>query len=406
MEKKLTETKTSISRKNNAVTVTTVTTVTTTKPGKEPEVKVDTKVDTYEGDALKNLPEDLRKQLEDAEKPIDPKLINKKAHGDKFEEQIIDLINSYRKRHGAEPLKKSDKATKYAEERAKGMAEKDEMTPRDGKKYGECVSGLWSNDPNSKVDPEDVVKRWYDESKHHKFGEEPSGSLKSGNFTQMVWKDSKKFGVAAAKSNSNKIYVVACYDPPGNWVGEFKDKVSPAKSSIGSVIKNFISSKTGKDSSDSESDDEKADSSVEFNLNGVAVHNKYRKLHGVPPVEYSSEAATYAQDWANKLAKSGKFEHSPNPKKFGENLFLTSGSSAPSPDIACQSWYSEIKVHKFGQEPTSLESGHFTQMIWKATQQIGMGRAKGKNGWIVVANYYPRGNVIGSFTQNVPKPIQ
>jgi len=44
----------------------------------------------------------------------------------------------------------------------------------------------------------------------------------------MVWKDSKKFGAAAVKSDSNKIYVLAAFDPPGNWTGEFVKNVSSA----------------------------------------------------------------------------------------------------------------------------------------------------------------------------------
>jgi hypothetical protein len=50
-------------------------------------------------------------------------------------------------------------------------------------------------------------------------------------------------------------------------------------------------------------------------------------------------------------------------------------------------------------------SGHFTQMIWKDSQELGMGLARSKNGRvIVVANYNPRGNYIGQFAVNVPRP--
>jgi len=50
-------------------------------------------------------------------------------------------------------------------------------------------------------------------------------------------------------------------------------------------------------------------------------------------------------------------------------------------------------------------SGHFAQMIWKNSQELGMGLARSKNGRvIVVANYNPRGNYIGQFAENVPRP--
>ena len=42
-------------------------------------------------------------------------------------------------------------------------------------------------------------------------------------------------------------------------------------------------------------------------------------------------------------------------------------------------------------------------MIWKESEELGVGRAKSKSGKIiVVANYDPPGNVIGQFAKNVP----
>lgn len=50
-------------------------------------------------------------------------------------------------------------------------------------------------------------------------------------------------------------------------------------------------------------------------------------------------------------------------------------------------------------------TGHFTQMVWRDTKEIGVGRAKGKSGQVViVANYKPRGNIFGQFTANVLRP--
>ena len=49
-----------------------------------------------------------------------------------------------------------------------------------------------------------------------------------GHFTQVVWKKTKKLGIAKARSpKSDKVIVVANYEPAGNWIGQYKDNVNP-----------------------------------------------------------------------------------------------------------------------------------------------------------------------------------
>lgn len=72
----------------------------------------------------------------------------------------------------------------------------------------------------------DAVDAWYDEIKQHPFHKEPA-STGTGHFTQVVWKDSKELGVGMSKNNQGQVYVVANYDPPGNYVGKFAVSVPP-----------------------------------------------------------------------------------------------------------------------------------------------------------------------------------
>ena len=52
-----------------------------------------------------------------------------------------------------------------------------------------------------------------------------------------------------------------------------------------------------------------------------------------------------------------------------------------------------------------VSAGHFTQVVWKNSKKLGIGKAKNKNGkTIVVANYEPAGNWIGQYKDNVPAP--
>jgi hypothetical protein len=48
-------------------------------------------------------------------------------------------------------------------------------------------------------------------------------------------------------------------------------------------------------------------------------------------------------------------------------------------------------------------AGHFSQVVWVESTELGVGVAKSKTGQIfVVCNYNPPGNFVGSFAPNVP----
>lgn len=134
----------------------------------------------------------------------------------------------------------------------------------------------------------------------------------------------------------------------------------------------------------------------------VAYHNQVRAEVGVAPVAWSPELARYAQEWADRMAASGKFEHRPSGQQlYGENL--ATGSS-PSFGLlqGAQGWYEEKSLYRAGAPFTTslLKAGHYTQMVWRDSTHIGAGRAvfqKGPYlGWqIIVCNYAPRGNKLG-----------
>jgi hypothetical protein len=129
-------------------------------------------------------------------------------------------------------------------------------------------------------------------------------------------------------------------------------------------------------------------------------HNLVRKEVGIDELVWSNDLAAFAQEWAEQLAKNGcRMEHRKQPKinnePVGENLFWGSSSTAFGPSDASVSWYSEKKIYTYGKFGTGNwhAIGHYTQMVWKSTKQVGFGVAVCKNGGIlVVANYYPAGN--------------
>lgn len=128
-------------------------------------------------------------------------------------------------------------------------------------------------------------------------------------------------------------------------------------------------------------------------------HNRYRALHCAPPLTWSPKLAQAAQQWANTLkAKGCAFEHSGGPT--GENLAAgTSGALDAKATVAM--WYDEIKGYSFKQPGFSMQTGHFTQVVWRSTKSLGCGKSQCKGLDIWVCEYDPPGNWEGQYRQQV-----
>lgn len=133
-------------------------------------------------------------------------------------------------------------------------------------------------------------------------------------------------------------------------------------------------------------------------------HNAKRRDVGVQPLIWSNVLAAYAQEWANYLAQKNKciIKHRPEKmrkgKEYGENIYWASSYDDDGLLAASESWYSEIKL--YDKKPISFSNvnavGHYTQMVWHSTTQIGVGMAVCPSGAIiVVANYFEAGNMMG-----------
>ena len=70
-----------------------------------------------------------------------------------------------------------------------------------------------------------ATEMWYNEVKKYDYNR-PGFSMATGHFTQVVWKNSRQFGIGVYQDpSSGRQYVCALYSPPGNYQGQFPENV-------------------------------------------------------------------------------------------------------------------------------------------------------------------------------------
>lgn len=131
-------------------------------------------------------------------------------------------------------------------------------------------------------------------------------------------------------------------------------------------------------------------------------HNLQRAKHCSSELSWNATLAAEAQAWADRC----EFEHSSGP--YGENLSAGTTQTAVQ---AVDGWYSEISDYDFAAPGFQASTGHFTQLVWRGTTQLGCGVARCGNIFpdfggadYYVCRYLAAGNVQGNYEQNVLPP--
>ena len=150
----------------------------------------------------------------------------------------------------------------------------------------------------------------------------------------------------------------------------------------------------------------------------IDAHNAKRVLHcDTPNIVYSEALAAAAQEYA-ATCPTGHSSQSDRPNA-GENLYWAGSSVAgqflegTSYANAVDSWYGEIESYDFAtgtsKPGASGATGHFTQVAWRTSVEVGCGVNLGCSNkfggsWYnsaVVCRYSPPGNYAGEYTAKV-----
>ena len=141
----------------------------------------------------------------------------------------------------------------------------------------------------------------------------------------------------------------------------------------------------------------------------LAAHARWRSDVGVGPLDWSETLATSAQDWAEHIreTRSCRIDASAHSQRadIGENLAYyspvrySSGKTrqqAISATRVVNDWGSEKRFYDYPSNSCSGVCGHYTQVVWQDTKQVGCGRAVCQDqSQVWVCQYTPPGNYTG-----------
>lgn len=132
-------------------------------------------------------------------------------------------------------------------------------------------------------------------------------------------------------------------------------------------------------------------------------HNAARRAYGSAPLVWSDALAARAKTYAETIARTRNFAHDPQTNmrpRDGENLFMGT-RGAYRYDEMVTFWIDERVDFVRGTFPKVSRTGdwsrvgHYTQMVWPGTREVGCAVAANKTDEVLVCRYAPAGNVMG-----------
>ena len=134
----------------------------------------------------------------------------------------------------------------------------------------------------------------------------------------------------------------------------------------------------------------------------LAAHNREREAMGVPALRWDPALAASARAWADHLAATGGVAHAPDRpgEPEGENLWAGTRGHFSAEGMV-DGWIREKRHFRPGRFPDNSATGrvedvgHYTQLVWRRTGEVGCAMARGGVEDVLVCRYAEAGNFVG-----------
>lgn len=134
----------------------------------------------------------------------------------------------------------------------------------------------------------------------------------------------------------------------------------------------------------------------------LAAQNRERQTRSIAPLAWNVELAADARRWAEHLAATGEFAHAPERpvEPEGENLWAGTRGHYRI-EAMVDGWVREKRYFRPGTFPDNSSTGrvedvgHYTQLMWRQTREVGCALASGAREDVLVCRYSAAGNYVG-----------
>lgn len=134
----------------------------------------------------------------------------------------------------------------------------------------------------------------------------------------------------------------------------------------------------------------------------LAAHNSERVRLGLPMLRWNPSLARDADNWARVLVQRGALQHADGSARSGkgENLWMGT-AGAWDPGAMVKMFLEERRHFRAATFPgvsrtgNWADVGHYTQIVWRDTREVGCAINTGKGNDVLVCRYHPAGNIMG-----------